>query len=170
MKAWQAVALALIVAGGGGFLAVTNRKTGPRWERLLPELRAKVLQLEAKARERGLDVMFWDGWRDPAETLKNIAAGTSKVKDAYGSLHTWGAAADIVFRNAAGVPYWPADTDPRWRQLAEVGEAVGLMSGGRQWGWDWPHFQLRGVTASALKQKYGNNFMAWLGQHGVAVA
>lgn len=169
MKSWQWLAVGLLLAGGGGYVAVTNRKAGDRWERMLPELKVKVLELELQARDRGLDVMFWDGWRDPQETLRNIAAGTSKVKDAFGSLHTWGAAADIVFRNAAGVPYWPADTDPRWKRLATLGEALGLKSGGFMWGWDWPHFQLPGVTASGLKQKWGNNYAAFLGSRGVMV-
>lgn len=170
MERWQLAAAGLFLIAGGGYLHMSNRKSGPRWERVLPELKQKTLQLELLARERGLDVMFWDGWRDPAETVKNIAAGTSKVKDAFGSLHTWGAAVDIVFRNSVGMASWPADTDPRWRQLAQLGESIGLFSGGINWGWDWPHFQLRNLSTTGLKKTYGNNYAAFLNSRGVMVA
>ena len=81
-----ALLIAAILGGGAvAYVAVTNRKRGKRWSLLWPETRAKVLQLEKLAQANGLSVMFWDGWRDPAETLLNIAKGTSKVKDAFGS-------------------------------------------------------------------------------------
>lgn len=147
---------------------MTNRMEGPRWEKMLPSARAKALQLVNAARAAGLPVMFWEGWRDPADTIKNIAAGTSKVADAYSSLHTWGVAFDIVFTNAAGLPEWPPETDPRWRQLANLGASLGLFSGGLNWGWDWPHFQLPGYSHAALKVSYGNNYDAFLRRSGVA--
>lgn len=168
--AWLLLIGSAVALLGGGYMAVTNRKAGPRWDRMLPEARAKAEQLEQLANARGLTVMFWDGWRDPAATLKNIAAGTSKVTDALGSLHTWGVAFDIVFRNAAGLPEWPPETDPRWRQLAEIGKSIGLYSGGLNWGWDWPHFQLPGYTSSALKQQWGGNYLAFLQSRGAVLA
>ncbi len=62
------------------------------------------------------------------------------------------------------------DTDPRWRQLAEIGRRLGLYSGGLHWGWDWPHFQLPGYTAGVLRASWGNNYLAFLQRSGVAVA
>ena len=167
--AWFGVVL-ILAALGGGYSIVTNRMSGARWDRMLPETRTQALELVRRANAAGLDVMFWDGWRSPQATARNVAAGTSKVADSYGSLHTWGVAFDIVFRNAAGLPYWPDDTDPRWRQLAEIGRGLGLNSGGLMWGWDWPHFQLPGYRASALKSSYGVNYLAFLQSRGAVVA
>jgi hypothetical protein len=149
--------------------SIANRKNGPRWERLHPELRAKVEELERRAQVSGLDVMFWDGWRSPEASAANIAAGASKVKNPLDSLHVWGLAADIVFRNALGVAYWPEDTDPRWRQLAAIGEALGLKSGGLMWGWDWPHFQLPGYTSAALRASWGASYLDFIGSTGAIV-
>lgn len=169
---WWLLALGAVamLAAGGGYVMTTQRQSGPRWHRLLPEARTKAQQLIDQARAAGLDVMFWDGWRSPEDSQKNIDAGTSKVSDPFNSLHVWGAAFDIVFRNAAGLPVWPPDTDPRWRQLAEIGRRLGLYSGGLHWGWDWPHFQLADYTAGVLRASYGNNYQAFLAQRGVAIA
>lgn len=171
-KWWLLLAIGAVVllAGGVGYVAVTTRKSGPRWDRLLPEAKSKVLELERRAIAAGLPVMFWDGWRSPDESAKNIAAGTSKVKDPHDSLHVWGAAFDIVFRTRAGLPEWPPETDPRWKQLATIGRELGLVSGGLSWGWDWPHFQLPTVSAAALKATYGKNYQAFLASRGVTVA
>ena len=168
---WWMVALGIGLAfAAGGYVVTTQRQSGPRWDRLLPQARAKVEQLLAAARAAGLDVMFWDGWRSPEESAKNVAAGTSKVSDPINSLHVWGVAFDIVFRNAAGLPVWPPETDPRWRQLAEIGQGLGLYSGGLNWGWDWPHFQLTGYTAGKLRAAYDRDYLAFLEAKGVAVA
>ena len=143
------------------------RKTGDRWNYMLPGTREKVAALETLAAHNGLLVMFWDGWRDPADTLKNIAAGTSKVTDAFGSLHTWGLAFDMVFIGPLGEPVWLPDTDPRWKQLAQLGESIGLKSGGIMWGWDWPHFQMPGFSYSALKYIYDTDYETFLSERGV---
>jgi len=147
---------------------MTIRQSGDRWNKMLPEARAKALALVQLATENGLPVMFWEGWRSPDATLKNIAAGTSKVADAFSSLHTWGVAFDIVFKGVMGEPVWPDATDPRWKQLAQLGESIGLKSGGLMWGWDWPHFQLPGYTASELKTEWNNDFLAFLADRGVS--
>ena len=157
----------LLLAGGGVYVVTANRRSGPRWAHLLPEARAKADQLVSQARAAGLDVMFWEGWRSLEDSAKNMQAGTSKIKNPLDSLHVWGVAFDIVFRNAAGLPAWPPETDPRWRQLAEIGQRLGLVSGGISWGWDWPHFQLPGYTASALRANYNNNYLAFLSSRGV---
>jgi len=150
--------------------AISGRMSGPRWDRLTPEAKAKATELLNAAQAQGLDVMFWDGWRDPEEEKKHIAAGTSKLKDPLNTLHAWGTAFDIVFRGALGQPTWPDASDPRWRQLAELGASLGLFSGGLTWGWDWPHFQLAGITAADLRSRYGDNFLAYLTDSGATVA
>lgn len=147
-----------------------GRMSGPRWDRLTPEAKAKATELLNAAQAQGLDVMFWDGWRDPEEEKKHIADGTSKLKDPLNTLHAWGTAFDIVFRNAIGGPTWPPSNDPRWRQLAELGANLGLFSGGLTWGWDWPHFQLAGITAADLRARYGSDFLAYLTDSGATVA
>ncbi len=162
---------ALILLGGGaGYYVMTQRMTGPRWDRLLPDIKAKTLALLAAAEKAGLPVMFWEGWRDPAVELKDEQSGTSHLKDPYDSMHIWGGAVDIVFKNAAGLPEWPPVSDPRWRQLAELGQSLGLYSGGLHWGWDWGHFQLPGLSLANLRNQYGTNYLAFLQNNGTAVA
>lgn len=162
---------ALILLGGGaGYYVMTQRMTGPRWDRLLPEMKAKARTLLANAQQAGLDVMFWEGWRDPTVEAADIAAGTSHLKDPFNTMHVWGAAIDIVFKNAAGLPEWPPATDPRWRKLGEIGQSLGLLNGGLAWGWDWGHFQLRDVALASLRQQYGKDYVAFLQNSGATVA
>jgi hypothetical protein len=173
--AFALAALALGVTKGGQAViaqtaaAVVGRKHGPRWDRLHPDLRAAVEQVEQLATSSGLDVMFWDGWRDPEVEKADIARGVSHLKDPLNSLHPWGLAADIVFKNAVGAPTWLEDAaqpkgwiDPRWRQLAAIMEQVGLKSGGLMWGWDWPHAQLAGYTAASVRGEWGDNYLAFI--------
>lgn len=168
---WLLLGTGLLLAlGGVGYVAMTQRQSGPRWDRLLPEAKLKAQQVIAAATAAGLDVMFWDGWRSPETSAANMQAGTSKVKNPLDSLHVWGAAFDIVFKNAAGLPEWPPETDPRWRQLAEIGRRLGLVSGGLAWGWDWPHFQLVGYTAGLLRAQNADNYLAFLQRSGAQVA
>jgi hypothetical protein len=159
----------LLVGGGAGYYIMTQRMTGPRWDRLLPEMKTKALALLTAAEKAGLSVMFWEGWRDPAVEVANIASGTSKLKDPLNSMHVWGSAVDIVFKNAAGMPEWPPATDPRWKQLAQIAKSLGLVSGGLAWGWDWDHFQLPG-NLSALRSTYGTNYLAYIQRSGATVA
>jgi hypothetical protein len=162
---WLAIlAGALAIAAVPVVTSVLDRKRGPRWERLHPELRRLVPLIEAEARRQGLEVMFWDGWRDPQASAANIAAGTSKLKDPYNSAHVWGLAVDFVFRGPLGEPRWPADTDPRWRKLAAIFERFGLKSGGLMWGWDWPHAELPGYAMANLRARYGTDFLAFVQQ------
>lgn len=155
--------------GTGAAIVAKTRKSGPRWTGLTPAARAKVNELEQAAKARGLNVMFWDGWRSPASSAANIAAGTSKLKDPLNSTHVWGVGFDVVFRNAAGLPFWPPDNDPRWRQLAEVGRSIGLFSGGLAWGWDWPHFQLPGVNLVDIRHRWGANYAGFLASQGATL-
>ena len=175
MNRWQKLGLLILAIGAiaaGGYYAVTGgRKVGRRWTWLVPEARTKIGQLEREARRQGLDVLFWDGWRDPGETLANIAKGTSKVKDAYGSKHTWGVAFDIVMKNAVGLPEWPPASDPRWQRLGAIGERLGLKWGGRFTGFfDGPHFEIPEFNLTTARNTYGVNYQGWLAYKGVPIA
>lgn len=170
---WLLLVGAGIVLLAGGVAVTANRRSGPRWGRLLPEAQGLADQLVRQARAAGLDVVFWDGWRSPEASAENMRAGTSKVRSPFDSLHVWGVAFDIVFVNAAGFPTWLEDAskpegwvDPRWKKLAAIGQQLGLYSGGLNWGWDWPHFQLPGYAASTLRARYGNDYLAFLSQRG----
>jgi len=164
----------LLIAGVGvaavallGVSSMSDYMTGPKWDRLLPEMKHKVLQLLAQAKAAGLNVMFYDGWRSPAREAQYQKQGTSALHDPYNNYHTWGAAADIVFSTPSGQPYWPKDTDPRWHQLGAIGKRLGLF-----WGGDWPHlqdmahFQLKNVSVHDLRRTYGTDFLAWLRDNG----
>lgn len=176
MNRWQRLGLLFLVvaaiAGGGYYAVTTGRKTGKRWTWMVPDARAKAAQLERLANQQGLNVMFWDGWRDPAETIRNIEKGTSKVKDAYGSKHTWGVAFDMVFKNPVGLPSWPPATDPRWKQLGELGKSLGLRWGGEIFGpkfFDGPHFELPNFNMQTARNAYGINYQGWLAFKGVPI-
>jgi len=160
----------LLLGGGAGYYMMMARMSGPRWDRLLPETKARTLALLAAAQAAGLQVMFFKGWRDPAVEAQNIQNGTSHLKDPYDTRHTWGAAVDLTFKNALGMPYWPPVTDPRWKQLAELGVAQGFKSGGLSWGWDWGHFELPNFDLAGIRSTYGRNYLAYLSNNGVAVA
>ncbi len=149
-----------------GVQAVTERKTGPRWTGLTQAMRDAVLRVEAEAARRGVQVMFWDGWRSPAEEQQYIDKGTSKLKDPLNTLHAWGVAADFAIVNEFGAPSWPDASDHRWQVLADAIEAAGLKSGGRMWGWDWPHAQLPDVSVRELRAAYGDNYAAYIASNG----
>lgn len=165
---WWIVFLGIgLAVAGGGYVAMTNRKIGPRWTRLLPQAREKAQELERLANAQGIPAMFFDGWRSPEVSAQNIAKGASRVADPLDSLHVWGLAFDMAFKNDLGMPEWPPDTDPRWKRLAELGASIGLNSGGLMWGWDWGHFQLPGFNVAALKQTYAGEYLAFLSSRGV---
>lgn len=117
----------------------TNRQSGPRWDNLHPDVKRICNAHITLARQRGLDVMFWEGWRSIEDQKVNMEKGTSKTKNPLSGYHVWGLAYDLVFRTTAGLPSWDESND--WKQLADIGEEVGMYSGGKNWGWDWPHFQ-----------------------------
>lgn len=69
------------------------------------------------------------------------------------SAHNYGMAFDICF--AGKTPYPPED-DPRWLQLGQLGESLGLSWGGPNGKgddltWDRPHFQRDGWRAAVKK-------------------
>lgn len=170
----QRVGFVVLLVGaiaGGGYWAVTaGRRQGKRWAWLTAEARTKATALVAEANRQGLNVMFWDGWRDPQVTLENIAKGTTKVKDAYGSRHTWGVAFDLVFKNPVGLPSWPDADDPRWQKLGRIGKQMGLRWGGDfSTFFDGPHFYLPSFSMATARRVYGINYQGWLAYKGVRI-
>jgi len=158
----------LVVLLNRSKIIMSIRRSGPRWNKMLPQTQQKADALVLLAKANGLDVMFYDGWRSPEDVMENLKAGTSKITDPYGSLHTWGVAFDIVFVDpTTGGPSWLTDNDPRWIKLAKLGESIGLKSGGLMWGWDYPHFQMPGYSSNNFKRQYGNNYDMFLAQNGV---
>jgi len=169
---WLAAGAAATLGLGttGVAIMTSDRMKGPRWDNLLPEAKGKALRLIEAAKRGGLDVMFWEGWRDPAQEAADIARGTSHLKDPFNSLHTWGAAFDLVFRSALGMPSWPPISDKRWRYLADLGNQLGLRSGLLMWGWDAPHFQIASVNVAQLRRRFGNDYLAFIQGEGQSIA
>ncbi len=184
--------LLLAAAGAGGYYVATNRMRGRRWSFLLPVMQQRAQQHLDAATRAGLDVMFYDGWRDPVDTRANIERGTSKVKDEFASPHTWGVAYDLVFRHpVTGLPWWPpiwgkdAAGNPvfilenykQWEAMGKIGESLGLTWGGRWFNpltlkgfFDGPHFQLKPLSMAYLRRTYQNDYAGYLTAQGVAVA
>jgi hypothetical protein len=165
--------LIMAIAYGGTRMYISKRMKGPRWDRLTPGTKQKTLDLLAQAENEGLNVMFWDGWRDTEEQTKNIQAGTSFVKNPLNSKHPWGIAVDIVFVDALGMPSWPDPKVPanleQWKKLGELGERVGFSWGGRWKAFDGPHFQEPGINTADLRTQYGDQPLAYLREQGVMV-
>lgn len=158
---WGSLVGLVMLLTWGGHRILSKRMTGKRWDYVLPEMKELAFKLLKKAEEAGLSVIFYDGWRDTQEQLKNIAKGTSFVKNPLNSMHPWGAAVDIVFKNAAGLPSWPNPDIPenmkKWKKLGEIGESLGLTWGGRWKNFDGPHFQLSSVSAKELRTAYNDD-------------
>lgn len=57
------------------------------------------------------------------------------------SKHQTGEAMDYVPRDKNGNACWPKMSDPRWKEIAEVFELVGMEWGGRWKKPDYPHYQ-----------------------------
>lgn len=67
------------------------------------------------------------------------------------SAHNYGMAFDIAF---VGKKPYPPESDPRWLQLGQLGESLGLVWGGPngkgdQFTFDRPHFERAGWKAAA---------------------
>lgn len=158
------IAILIYFFGRKAVTIVTDRMTGDRWNKLLPEMQVKVLDLLDRAGKAGLDVMFFEGWRSVEDEQADIDKGTSKLKDPYNTHHLWGAAADIVFRNAAGFPSWPAASDPRWAQLEQIGNDALLN---HPITWDKPHFELPDFNIASIRADYGTDYDQYLSDNGV---
>lgn len=117
-----------------------------RLDDLHPDMRAKAVELIARCVEAGIMVAIVDTLRTPEEQAEYVK---KKVSWTLNSKHLTGRAIDLA-------PYetyalhdgdklnWDG-SDPIWKKIGLIGEAIGLEWGGR---WvstpDYGHFQLRG--------------------------
>lgn len=86
-----------------------------------------------------------------------------------------GLAFDVALLDSGGRPAWPTDDAglARWERVGALGEALGLVWGGRWRSPDWPHFQARdaqkkvnariagGASWRALALALGAAAVAW---------
>jgi peptidoglycan L-alanyl-D-glutamate endopeptidase CwlK len=116
---------------------------------LAPDFRPKAYELIARCVEAGVPVMIIDTRRTEAEQRDYVARGVSWTLN---SKHLTGHAIDLC-------PYrqfelhgtkklaWNTD-EPSWRIIGEIGEALGLVWGGR---WtrtpDYGHFEQKVVPS-----------------------
>jgi len=174
MKKWLLVGIiGLALLLWEGYDIMTNRMKGPRWDRLIPEMKQKTMDLLTAAKAAGLDVMFFDGWRTKEASAANMASGSSQVSSPLSSYHCWGMASDIVFANAAGFPYWPPTNTEEglalWKKLGAIGQSVGLTWGGEWKSFDADHFQLKGKSIAVVRAEYGDDTDAYLKDNGITV-
>jgi len=116
------------------FVVTSTLRTMAEQEALYAQGRVpleKVNELRKKAK------LYLLSERENSYTVTNCDG--VKVK----SNHQGGLAMDVVPMDERGNPIWPDKLDPQWRRIAEVGEGVGLIWGGR---WekfpDLPHWEL----------------------------
>lgn len=116
---------------------------------LSDRMRPLAVELLARLTEAGIPVLIVDTLRTPAEHAINLANGTSKAKH---SKHLDGDAIDVCpyetfSRTGPDKLQWDT-TDPVWKDIGAIGEALGLRWGGRfkplnaiGVGWDPGHFE-----------------------------
>lgn len=93
-----------------------------------PRLTEKLSALLDACRAQGLDVMLWEGYRDPARQDDLFARGGVTKARAGRSWHNYGLAADVVFTKGNGTPSWDARHD--WAAIGRIGKSLGLTWGG----------------------------------------
>lgn len=109
-----------------------------------PKLREYQDKLLTRAREEGLKVDLYEGYRTVQRQNSLYNQGRSRLKGEKG-LHTQGFAIDIVFKNEKDKWTWDAP-EKDWIKLGKIGKDLGL-----EWGGDWskfidrPHFQLKEI-------------------------
>ena len=113
-----------------------------RLDDLSPAFKPKALELLARCVEAGIPVLIVDTLRTPDEQAENIRKGVSWTKN---SRHLTGDAIDIApyeqfLAHGADKVLWDAG-DPLWTRLGEIGEACGLIWGGRWKQKDLGHFE-----------------------------
>ena len=131
-----------------------TRQSGNKWENLHPEVKKKCNAHLALALQQGLQVIFWDGWRNKEAQEAEILKGSSKLTDWKNGYHPWGLAYDLVFNIGTSftpIPSWDEKHD--WKKLREIG----LSLGASVISWDKPHFQYPDIigTPKELIAKYG---------------
>jgi len=120
---------------------------------LHPSLQLLALEFLRRAYAAGVPVIVASGTRTPAEQAALYAQGRSVPGDIVtprrpgGSLHQYGLAFDVApidprARDGLGAVLWPFPNDSAlWLRLGAIGEALGLVWGGRFEEPDLPHFE-----------------------------
>ena len=145
-------------------------KTSPMSDGLYLPFEEKIQRLIAQARAEGLEVGMFEGFRSHKRQAELYAKGRGKpgprVTNAKAgmSMHNYGIAADIVFREN-GKWSW-AEKHP-WSRLGAIGKSVGL-----EWGGDWtsikdrPHFELpTNLTLTKMNSLYQKGGLAEVWEH-----
>lgn len=143
---WAAGGVALLAFAGNNysFGGDSASKLDRDPKKLLPDFASKLELLFQRMRARGFDPVLWEGYRSPARAAALAKKGTG-IAD---SLHSYGAAADIVDRKLL----WDA-TPAFWSALGQEAQKLGLTWGGT-FG-DKPH-----VQAVSLQQQDAFRAMA----------
>lgn len=103
-------------------------------ESLHPDMQPLALDLVAHARANGLPITITNCYRTAAEQDRLYAQGrTAKgsiVTNAQGlqSYHNYGLAFDFSFEND---PIFPPVSDPKWEQVGNIANSMGLIWGGQ---------------------------------------
>lgn len=110
---------------------------------LSPRFRPFAVELLARLMEADIPVKIVDTLRTPQEQADNIARGVSWTTR---SKHLTGDAIDIApyaqfSQHGQNKLNWDAD-DPSWLRIGRIGEAVGLVWGGRWQQRDLGHFEI----------------------------
>ncbi len=106
-------------------------------QKLLPGFADKLNRLFIRMRARGFQPYLWEGYRSPQRAAELAAKGTG----IRFSMHTLGAAGDIVDANAL----WGA-SPAFWRALCQEADRLGLTWGGAWISSDRPHVQALTVS------------------------
>ena len=114
-----------------------------RLDDLSPAMRQKAFELLARLIEARIPVLIVDTLRTPEEHEANLRKGVSWTKH---SRHLDGDAIDICpyeeyALNGRNKAAWNADAKV-WQRIGEIGEACGLVWGGRWTVKDLGHFEL----------------------------
>lgn len=142
---------------------------------LRPDLRAAAYELVRRAAAAGVPVVVASTTRTPAEQDRLCRAGYSRLCGDK-SAHVHGLAFDVALVDpSTGSPHWPTDPDglARWTRVGELGEALGLVWGGRWSPPDWPHYQTRDAQTgvrSRIARTTGRGAVAWIAACALGLA
>jgi len=137
-----------LLFGKDTVMLFTRYVKGDSWNKMLPELKEAVTKTIDDLNSRGIDAVFYEGYRTIEKSQEMIDKGTSKLKNADSSDHVWGIGADIVKANAFGFATWPEVDNDFWKQLHTTGAKYGLEF---YISWDKPHARLKGYTVAMMK-------------------
>ena len=130
---------------------------------LYPLAQQKMLAFITAANSKGYNIGAFETLRTFAKQEQYYQEGRSvpgKIitnSEPGLSWHQYGAACDIAFIDENGNWDWPPDDDPRWIELGQIGQSMGLEWGGSFPIKDLDHFQLTG--GMNIQDAY-NAFMA----------